>query len=217
MWHRGEEGVVVCLGCHSAEKGSKSSTVSETSSQNGHSTNNHGSTLRRNTRLREKGGKAKQNKGGERQCAPTFKGGSSRSHQTKSRRTVLKQKPMRAAKSQPTIVTSDSMIHKGTTYDVGDIVSVLDGDGGVYYAIMRGFLQDQYAVKYATLTWLLPIRPNPLYFDPSLFVIGPEEDSPQPMEFLEFVCHSPRSLHFQASYLHDLEQAEQWKGSQRTH
>lgn len=112
MWHRGEEGAVVCLGCHSAEKGSKSSTVSETSSQNGHSTNNHGSTLRRNTRLREKGGKAKQNKGGERQCAPTFKGGSSRSHQTKSRRTVLKQKPMRAAKSQPTIVTSDSMIHK---------------------------------------------------------------------------------------------------------
>ena len=46
---------------------------------------------------------------------------------------------------------------------------------------------------------------------------GPEEDSPWPMETLEFVCHSPRSLHFQASYLHDLEQAELWKGGQRTH
>ena len=61
---------------------------------------------------------------------------------------------------------------QGTTYDVGDIVSVLDRDGGVYYAIVRGFLQDQYAAKYATLTWLLPTRPNPSYFDPSIFVIG---------------------------------------------
>ena len=112
MWHRGEEGAIVCLGCHSAEKGSKSSTVSETSSQNGHSTSCHGSTLRRNTRLREKSGKVKQSKGNERQRAPTFQGGSSRAHQTKSRRTVLKQKPLKAAKSQPTIVTSDSMIHK---------------------------------------------------------------------------------------------------------
>lgn len=65
-----------------------------------------------------------------------------------------------------------SLPRQGTTYDVGDIVSVLDRDGGVYYAIVRGFLQDQYAAKYATLTWLLPTRPNPSYFDPSIFVIG---------------------------------------------
>lgn len=63
-------------------------------------------------------------------------------------------------------------VSQGTTYEVGDIVSVLDRDGGVYYALIRGFLQDQYAEKYAILTWLLPTQPNPGHFDPSIFVLG---------------------------------------------
>ena len=113
MWHRGEEGEVVCLGCHSAEKSSKSSTMSETSSQNGHSASNQGSTPpRRNTRLRDKGGRTKQSKGGEKQRVSSLPGSGSRAQQMKSRRTILKQRPVRAAKSQPTIVTSDSVIHK---------------------------------------------------------------------------------------------------------
>ncbi len=57
-------------------------------------------------------------------------------------------------------------------YEVGDIVSILDRDGGVYYAIIRGFLQDQYAEKYAILMWLLPVHPDPTHFDPSQFVLG---------------------------------------------
>ena len=57
-------------------------------------------------------------------------------------------------------------------FQVGDVVSVLDRDGGVYYALLRGFLMDQYAEKYAVLTWLLPTRPNPTHFDPLTFIMG---------------------------------------------
>lgn len=49
---------------------------------------------------------------------------------------------------------------------------MLDIDGGVYFAIIRGFLQDQYGEKYAILTWLIPTHPNPTHFDPRDFVLG---------------------------------------------
>lgn len=61
---------------------------------------------------------------------------------------------------------------QGTRYEVGDIVSILDEGGKVYYALLRGFLEDQYSEKYAVLTWLIPTVPNPKIFDPSLFVLG---------------------------------------------
>ena len=64
------------------------------------------------------------------------------------------------------------VLMQGTRYEVGDIVSILDENGRVYYALLRGFLEDQYAEKYAALTWLIPTTPNPKDFDPSLFVLG---------------------------------------------
>ena len=57
-------------------------------------------------------------------------------------------------------------------FEVGDIVSLLDRDGGVYYAVAQGFLFDQYADKHVLLTWLLPKAPNPTHFDPALFILG---------------------------------------------
>lgn len=65
-----------------------------------------------------------------------------------------------------------SLSPQGTTYEVGDIVSILGEEGQLYYALIRGFLEDQYAEKYAILTWLVPTVPNPKNFDPSLFVLG---------------------------------------------
>ena len=44
----------------------------------------------------------------------------------------------------------------------------------------------------------------------SVWYTGPEEDSPKSLNFLDFVCHSPRSKNFQASYFHNFEQAELW-------
>jgi len=52
------------------------------------------------------------------------------------------------------------------------VVSLLDRDGGVYYAVLRGFMTDQYANKFTVLTWLLPKVPNPTHFDPALFILG---------------------------------------------
>jgi hypothetical protein len=75
---------------------------------------------------------------------------------------LLKGKPNKAPAFSTNIVTSDTILHKGTKYEVGDIVSVLDEGGRVYYALLRGFLEDQYAEKYAVLTWLIPTAPNPM-------------------------------------------------------
>ncbi|KOB75228.1 GATA zinc finger domain containing protein 1, partial [Operophtera brumata] len=77
---------------------------------------------------------------------------------------------------------------------VGDIVSVLDVDGGTYYAQLRGFLTDQYCEKSAVLTWLLPTRASPppdKCFDPATYIIGPEEELPRKLECMEWVMHAP--------------------------
>lgn len=52
------------------------------------------------------------------------------------------------------------------------MVSLLDYSGGIYYAIIVGFLIDQYASHYAVLKWVLPRTPNPTHFDPSNFILG---------------------------------------------
>jgi len=61
---------------------------------------------------------------------------------------------------------------QGILYQAGDIVSIEDIEGDLYYAQLRGFLQDQYAQKTAVITWLIPIVPKPSHFDPALFLPG---------------------------------------------
>lgn len=61
---------------------------------------------------------------------------------------------------------------KGILYQAGDIVSIEDIEGDLYYAQLKGFLQDQYAQKTAVITWLLPMVPKPSHFDPALFLPG---------------------------------------------
>lgn len=65
-----------------------------------------------------------------------------------------------------------SLYLQGVAYEIGDVVSILDRGGGIYFALVRGFLQNCYAEKFAVLTWLIPTRPNPKSFDPSRFVLG---------------------------------------------
>ncbi|GAB1289382.1 GATA zinc finger domain-containing protein 1 [Apodemus speciosus] len=101
--------------------------------------------------------------------------------------------PIKAPESVSTIVTAESIFYKGVYYQIGDVVSVIDEqDGKPYYAQIRGFIQDQYCEKSAALTWLLPTLASPRdRFDPASYIIGPEEDLPRKMEYLEFVCHAP--------------------------
>ncbi|KAM5187887.1 GATA zinc finger domain-containing protein 1 [Callospermophilus lateralis] len=112
----------------------------------------------------------------------------------KGRRHIFKLKnPIKAPESVSTIITAESIFHKGVYYQIGDVVSVIDEqDGKPYYAQIRGFIQDQYCEKSAALTWLIPTLSSPRdQFDPASYIIGPEEDLPRKMEYLEFVCHAP--------------------------
>ncbi len=99
---------------------------------------------------------------------------------------------MRGPTAFATPVTSDYIFFKGMYYQLGDIVSMTDIEGGTYYAQIRGFLQDQYCEKSAVITWLLPSTQSPqLYFDPSTYFLGPEEDIPRKLDCMQFVCHAP--------------------------
>nr|XP_060638246.1 GATA zinc finger domain-containing protein 1 isoform X1 [Anolis sagrei ordinatus] len=112
----------------------------------------------------------------------------------KGRRHIFKLKnPIKAPESVATIITAESIFYKGVYYQIGDVVSVIDEqDGKTYYAQIRGFIQDQYCEKSAALTWLIPTTASPKdCFDPATYIIGPEEDLPRKIEYLEFVCHAP--------------------------
>ena len=45
------------------------------------------------------------------------------------------------------------VFYKGQYFTKGDVVSVTDVDGGIYYAQLRGFLTDQYCQKSCVITW----------------------------------------------------------------
>ncbi|KAL4229465.1 GATA zinc finger domain-containing protein 1 [Mactra antiquata] len=111
----------------------------------------------------------------------------------KGRRIIFKKsQPVKAPTAVSTVVTGQSIFFEGSYYQVGDIVSLVDDDENIYYAQIRGFLQDQYYEKSAVITWLLPTKHSPPdKFDPSTYILGPEEDLPRKMEYLEFVCHAP--------------------------
>lgn len=212
LWHRGEDGSVVCHNCLPPDI-EKCNSETSSSQLSGHCQGIGGSTFK--AKPKEKATKVKQGKGTSKNGGGTQQ--SAGRSQQKGRRTLVKQKPVRAPKDENSacsVVTSDSITYKGVAYEIGDVVSILDRGGGIYFALVRGFLQNCYAEKFAVLTWLIPTRPNPKSFDPSRFVLGPEEDNPWSLEYLEFVCHSPQSRHFQASFLHNLEQAELWSSRQ---
>ncbi|XP_045601786.1 GATA zinc finger domain-containing protein 1 [Procambarus clarkii] len=112
----------------------------------------------------------------------------------KGRRYIFKKSATKAPAAVATPVTSEYLFYKGLYYQVGDIVSLIDIDGGTYYAQIRGLLQDQYCEKSAVLTWLIPTKGSPppeKGFDPSTYIIGPEEDIPRKLEYMEFECHAP--------------------------
>lgn len=97
-------------------------------------------------------------------------------------------------------MTLQSIFFKGQYYQVGDIVSMVDVDGGTYYAQITGFLQDQYCEKSATVTWLLPSQESPTdRFDPSTYFLGPEEDLPRKLECMQFICHAPSDYYLNRS------------------
>ena len=65
------------------------------------------------------------------------------------------------------------ILQQGIYWQVGDIVSLMDHESGIYYAQIRGFLQDQYCNKSAVITWLLPSTNSPQdTFHPATYILG---------------------------------------------
>lgn len=176
MWRRGANGDVLCNSCHLKRVNSSLRSQRQSSKES------------KKLIAKIKSGSRKWNgKSGER---------STKSTASRSRRTIFKckRKPYKSPEGFATVVASDKIYHKGILFQVGDVVSIEDIDGSVYFAQLRGFLQDEYAQKSAVITWLIPTVPKPKQFDPCLFLPGPEEDTPRPMECVEFVCRAPSDL-----------------------
>jgi hypothetical protein len=99
------------------------------------------------------------------------------------------------------VASSDCVLHKGLYLKIGDIVALYDIEDRetIYFGQIRGFLSDQYANKSVCLTWLIPI--DSMYkkiryakdFDASLFMLGPPEEFPVSLDYVEFVCRLERS------------------------
>ncbi|KAK2558663.1 GATA zinc finger domain-containing protein 1 [Acropora cervicornis] len=171
MWRKGSNGDVLCNSCH-LKRVNTSIRIQRQSSKE---------SKKLVARIKASTRKGYNGKSGER---------------SRGRRALqkIKRKPYKSPEGFATIVAADRMYFKGILYQAGDIVSIEDIDGDLYYAQLRGFMQDQYAQKTAVITWLIPVVPRPSHFDPVLFLPGPEEDTPRPMECMEFVCRAPTEL-----------------------
>ncbi|XP_018605849.1 GATA zinc finger domain-containing protein 1 isoform X2 [Scleropages formosus] len=179
MWKKGSQGEILCNSCtgkSSTAGGTGPAVASSAQQNNGGGKQSKQEIHRRSARLRSTKYKAPAS---EKKVSTKGKG----------RRHIFKLKnPIKAPESVATIITSESVFYK-----IGDVIKVIDEeDGKPYYAQIRGFVQDQYCEKSAALTWLLPTQASPKdQFDPGTYIIGPEEDLPRKMEYLEFVCHAP--------------------------
>lgn len=198
MWKKGNQGEILCNSC--TGKGSGGGSTGASSSSTAHSgtsfssastsqQNNGGSTKQSKQEIHRRSARLRNTKY---KSAPAVE--KKVSTKGKGRRHIFKLKnPIKAPEAVSTIVTSESLFHKGLYYQLGDVVSVIDEDDGkMYYAQIRGFIQDQYCEKSAALTWLIPTAASPKdYFDPATYIIGPDEDLPRKMDCLDFVCHAP--------------------------
>ncbi|XP_075443484.1 GATA zinc finger domain-containing protein 1 [Ascaphus truei] len=198
MWKKGSQGEILCNNC--TGKGSSGGGTYGVCSSGGGS---YPGTGFASTSQQSNGGNSKQSKqeihrrsarlrNTKYKSAPAVE--KKVSTKGKGRRHIFKLKnPIKAPEAVSTIVTSEFLFHKGVYYQTGDVVSVVDEeDGKMYYAQIRGFIQDQYCEKSAALTWLIPTASSPQdWFDPATYIIGPDEDLPRKMACLDFVCHAP--------------------------
>lgn len=93
-------------------------------------------------------------------------------------------------------------ILQGFYYQIGDIVSLCNKNYDTFYAQIRGLIVDSFCEKSAVITWLIPTKLSPSpneRFDPSTYLIGPEEDMPRLLSCMEFVMHAPSDYYYDRS------------------
>ncbi|XP_054290478.1 GATA zinc finger domain-containing protein 1-like [Macrosteles quadrilineatus] len=183
MWHQTPKGVQ-CNDCHESEHTAK---VVEEEEKKPATIEKPKTASKRNSTRASRCYKTRQNPNATPKQYST-KG--------KGRRSVFKKKdPVKLTPSGATYTTSTMVLYKQTVWRSGDIVSVRDVEGGIYYAQLDLFLSDMYCEPSASITWLLPTRNDSPFkdkgFDPMSYVLGPHDDSPRKLEYFEFVMHCP--------------------------
>ncbi|KAH8420283.1 hypothetical protein KR009_008770, partial [Drosophila setifemur] len=120
----------------------------------------------------------------------------------RNRRTLFKRPAQKTPKVQACTRFVKSVFYKGSYMQIGDIVSIVDGEQNLYYAQIRGLLVDAYCEKSAFLTWLIPTQDSPdpqEGFDPATYLIGPDEELSRKLCYLEFVMHAPSNYYYDRS------------------
>ncbi|XP_041104811.1 GATA zinc finger domain-containing protein 1-like isoform X2 [Polyodon spathula] len=161
MWKKGMQGEILCNNCTGKSANCNSSAATGTPASI-----------------------AQQNTGGGKQSKQESHRRSARLRNTKYKAPASEKKVSTKGKGRR---------HVFKLKNVGDVIKVTDEeDRKPYYAQIRGFVQDQYCEKSAALTWLIPTQASLRdQFDPATYIVGPEEDLPRKMEYLDFVCHAP--------------------------
>uniref|UniRef100_A0A2M4AV54 Putative gata zinc finger domain-containing protein 1 n=1 Tax=Anopheles triannulatus TaxID=58253 RepID=A0A2M4AV54_9DIPT len=116
----------------------------------------------------------------------------------KSRRSILKKPPTKSTTETAYTKSVQKVFHENLCYQVGDIVSMVDQKDNTYYAQINGLLIDIYREKSATLTWLIPTTCSPPPnegFDASTYIIGPQEDMPRRLSYMQFVMNAPSNYY----------------------
>ncbi|KAL3316192.1 GATA zinc finger domain-containing protein 1 [Cichlidogyrus casuarinus] len=130
---------------------------------------------------------------------PTLTSGKLAGSKFKSRRCILKRNVQKIRSPEPSIFCVNQTYHNGSLIQIGDIVSLVDYDGGTFFAQIRGLMQDNIGDTCCVLSWLAP---KPEYiedcskFEPSKFRVALEEDVLRFIESVKFVCSCP-SEYFQ--------------------
>ncbi|OXU20451.1 hypothetical protein TSAR_003380 [Trichomalopsis sarcophagae] len=193
LWHATDVGNL-CNGCLDKDRAKAAAATGAQAPSSAANNNNtkeeeqqESKPARKSTRITRFNGKTIPGKPGQQILIKSVPKG-------KGRRHIFKKTPMKSPAATATPVTSNFVFYKGSYFQVGDIVSMQDIDGGIYYAQIRGLLTDQYCEKSAAVTWLLPTTASPPPedgFSPETYIIGPEEDLPRKLEYMEFVMHAP--------------------------
>ncbi|CAH8548016.1 unnamed protein product [Schistosoma intercalatum] len=99
--------------------------------------------------------------------------GKGTAQKSRSRRHVLKRETQKLGNPPALISLRNCVYHENVWYHVGDIVSLLDVDGEVFYAQIRGLATDLVGDSCCFLTWLIPVSGcRDEEFRPSDYIIG---------------------------------------------
>ena len=114
--------------------------------------------------------------------------------QKQNKRKISKKHDQKQECTKPYDMCVDALHYKGQTYQIGDVVNVvdIDSDGNPvkYFAQCTHLLIDKYFKKFIGFKWLVPTPDAvivPDHFDADNFVIGPTGDLFYPMDVVEFV------------------------------